>query len=195
MLCVSHRRVKEAKNCRLTSSFDPVRKCAQAVVGLMTVQGPFARSHLCTIGRSCAVALSGIGLASLDLLLVSAGDCGSGSAFSHLEAVPLQRREGSGSDLEASLGTLPSDARPGIYQLCWCARGSHCEQSGRFGAPSGLLVAACPPGSFTNEHLATCSRCTRGYFCPGRLKTSAFVACLPREHQSCSCCSCNSNCS
>ena len=122
-----------------------------ARVGLMTASGPFARTTICQLGSACVVSLSGVGLTAGDWLWVADGDCGSAAGVGQKGFVDLQNPvavEEGASGFSVNLSTLPFEAFPGVYQLCWCPQTAECSSTALFRAPGGSLQADCPPGSF-----------------------------------------------
>eukprot|EP00438_Fugacium_kawagutii_P024209 Skav223070 [mRNA] locus=scaffold419:115477:121305:+ [translate_table: standard] len=123
----------------------------QARVGLMTATGPFYTTTQCDLGSNCTLDLSGVGLSVGDQLFFTSGACGTSDALSKLgftrlkDPLPL---EDSGGGLQVALGELPLTANPGLYSICWCPSSAECSTPALFRAPTGLLQADCPPGTF-----------------------------------------------
>eukprot|EP00438_Fugacium_kawagutii_P024218 Skav223079 [mRNA] locus=scaffold419:229465:230766:+ [translate_table: standard] len=138
------RPIIDAEACDSSSGF-------RARVGLMTARGPFAQTTICDLGDACVVSLFGIGLTPADHLWVADGVCGSASGvaqkgFADLENPIMLEEDVDG--FTVTLGTLPFEAFPGSYQLCWCPGSVDCSSTSLFRAPAGTLQADCPPGSF-----------------------------------------------
>ncbi|CAE7792877.1 rngB [Symbiodinium sp. CCMP2592] len=159
-----------------------------APVGLMVVQGPFDQSTACNAGQLCALSLAGMALTDQDKLLLTPHACDS-PEVSLAVGLPgydaLQQPvslEEVGRRLQASLGKLPLEIRPGVYHACWCGAGSACTSLSSFRAAAGTLSVNCPGGYFYASEQSPCRLCGRGFYCPGGSRSvAARVPCPDGE--------------
>ena len=174
----------DSEACETPTSF-------AAPVGLMVVKGPFDQTTACSAGQPCALSLTGMALTHQDKLLLTPHACDSPEVTDLSLAVglpgydalqqPLSLEE-VGRRLEASLGKLPLETRPGVYHACWCGAGSACTSSSSFRAAAGTLSVNCPGGYFYAAEHSPCRLCGRGFYCPGGSRSvAARVPCPDGE--------------
>ena len=153
----------------------------KASIGFITARGPFEQTAPCTVGSSCIIELSGMGLAENDSLVVTSSKCSESIQLADLRNLTLLQQPMriylENAALRSTLGEIPWEALPGVYQLCWCPQHLGCSLSS-FRAAAGHLQVTCPQGFYSPS--SRCRACGRGFYCPGGTAAARFPCMVGR---------------